>query len=71
MFSGRALILAGILLIVLGLVVSYGDRLPFRPGQLPGDIVIRSKNTTFYFPLVSCLIASAVLSLLAWIFSRR
>jgi hypothetical protein len=58
-------------LIVLGVVVTLGERLPIRLGRLPGDIVIRGKNGTFYFPLVTCLILSLILTLLSWLFSRR
>lgn len=68
---GRLLIYAGLALVVVGLVVMLGERLPMRLGRLPGDIVIRGKNTTFYFPLVTCLIVSAVLTLIGWLFSRR
>jgi hypothetical protein len=58
------LILAGAVLMVIGVVISLG-------GRLPGDIVVRGKNTTFYFPVVTCLVISAVLTLLSWLFSRR
>jgi hypothetical protein len=68
---GRLLILAGVVLIAAGLLVNFADRLPFRIGRLPGDIVWRGKNTTFYFPLVTCLILSVVLTLIAWIFRSR
>jgi hypothetical protein len=68
---GRALIIVGLALVVLGLLVMLGERLPLRPGRLPGDIVIRWKNGAFYFPVVTCLILSVVLSLLMWLFSRR
>jgi hypothetical protein len=68
---GRTLILIGLALVVLGVIVSLGDRLPIRLGRLPGDIVLRGKNTTFYFPLVTCLIVSVVLTLLSWLFNRR
>jgi hypothetical protein len=68
---GRALIYAGVVLLVLGILVTFGERLPIRLGRLPGDIVYRGKNTTFYFPIVTCLIVSAVLTLLSWLFSRR
>jgi hypothetical protein len=65
------LILIGVGLIVLGIFISLGERLPIKLGRLPGDIVIRGKNTTFYFPLVTSLLISAILTLLMWIFSRR
>lgn len=68
---GRALIILGILLVAIGLTVSYGPRMPFRIGRLPGDIYIHKNNTTFYFPIVTCILVSVVLSLVMWIFNRR
>ena len=68
---GRTLIGLGILLIVVGLLVTVGERLPLRLGRLPGDIAIRGKNGSFYFPVVTCLLISLVLSLLMWLFNRR
>jgi hypothetical protein len=68
---GRSLVVLGLALVVLGAVLMVAGRLPFRIGRLPGDIVIRGKNTTFYFPLVTCLIVSVVLSLLGWLLNRR
>jgi hypothetical protein len=68
---GRALIVAGLVLVGVGLLFTLGERLPIRFGRLPGDIVIRGKNGTFYFPIVTCLLVSVVLTLLSWLFSRR
>ena len=68
---GRALIAIGAALVVLGLLLTLGEKLPIRLGRLPGDIVIRGKNTTFYFPLVTSLLVSALLSLVMWLISRR
>jgi hypothetical protein len=65
---GRALIVLGAALIVVGLVLTI---LPIRLGRLPGDIVIRGKNSTFYFPVVTCLLISVVLTLVMWLFNRR
>ena len=65
------LIGVGVVLILVGLVVMLGERLPLRFGRLPGDIVIRGKNTSFYFPVVTCLLVSAVLSLVMWLLGRR
>ncbi len=65
---GRLLIYAGVVLIVIGLIVSF---VPVRFGRLPGDIVARGRNTTFYFPIVTCLILSVILTLISWLFSRR
>jgi len=55
----RALIVAGVILVVAGLLIKAG--LPL--GRLPGDIFIRRGNSTFYFPIVTCLVASVVLSI--------
>jgi hypothetical protein len=68
---GRTLIGLGVLLIVLGLLVTFGERLPMRLGRLPGDIAIRGKHGSFYFPVVTCLVVSAALSLLLWLIGRR
>jgi hypothetical protein len=67
---GRVLILMGIGLVVLGLLVSFAGRLPFRLGRLPGDIYIHGKNSSFYFPVVTCILLSVVFSLLMWILRR-
>ena len=67
---GKLLILAGVGLVVLGLIVIGVGKLGLPFGRLPGDIVWRGKNTTFYFPLATCILLSVVLSLLAWLFRR-
>ena len=67
---GRALIIAGVMLLVAGLLITFGERLPIRIGRLPGDIVIRGKNSVFYFPLMTSILVSVLLSLLLWMFSR-
>jgi len=71
MSVGRLLILAGILLIAVGALFSIGERLPMRFGRLPGDLVFRGKNTTFYFPIVTCIVLSVLLTLISWLFNRR
>jgi hypothetical protein len=65
------LILLGAILIVVGLLFTLGERLPIKPGRLPGDIVIRGKNSVFYFPLVTSLLISLVLTALLWLIGRR
>lgn len=67
---GRSLIILGIVLVVAGALVSFGDRLPIRFGRLPGDIVYRGKNSVFYFPLMTSILLSVILSLVMWLFSR-
>jgi hypothetical protein len=68
---GRILITIGIALVILGLIVTLGEKLPIRLGRLPGDIVIRGKNSVFYFPIVTSILLSVLLSLVMWLFSRR
>ena len=67
---GRLLIAAGIILVVVGVLVILGQRLPVRLGRLPGDIELRGKNFVFYFPLATCLIVSAILTLIFWLLRR-
>lgn len=68
---GRTLITVGLVLVAAGLVITLGEKLPIRLGRLPGDIQIRGKNSVFYFPLATCLLLSAVVSLVMWLFGRR
>jgi hypothetical protein len=67
---GRTLITIGIAFVALGLLISLGGRLPLRIGRLPGDIYIRGKSTSFYFPLTTCILLSVVLSVVLWIARR-
>lgn len=67
---GRVLLVFGASLVLLGALFYFGARLPFRLGKLPGDIVHRGEHTTFYFPIVTCLLISVGLSLLFWLFSH-
>ncbi len=67
---GRLFIYLGLILVAVGLVFTFGERLPLRIGRLPGDIIIRGKHTTFYFPLVTCLLLSVLLSVVLWLFRR-
>jgi Protein of unknown function (DUF2905) len=67
---GRSLLLLGGLLVFLGVLLYFGGKLPLRLGRLPGDIVHRDEHTTFYFPIVTCLVLSLGLSLLFWLFSH-
>ena len=66
---GKALLLFGILLAAAGGVLLLGARLPLRLGRLPGDIAFQGRHTTFYFPVVTCLLLSLALTLIFWLFS--
>jgi len=67
---GRMLITLGLILVAAGVLLTFAGRLPFRLGRLPGDIFVQGKNSTFYFPIVTCIILSIVFSLLMWLFRR-
>jgi hypothetical protein len=67
---GRTLLLLGAVLALVGFLLYFGAILPFRLGRLPGDIVHRGEHSTFYFPIVTCLVLSLGLSLLFWLFSH-
>jgi hypothetical protein len=67
---GRMLIVLGVFLLVAGLALTIGERLPVRLGRLPGDIYVRGKHASFYFPIVTCLLLSVVFSLVIWLFRR-
>lgn len=67
---GRTLLLLGAGLALVGALLYFGGKLPFRLGKLPGDIIHRGEHTTFYFPIVTCLVLSLLLSLLFWLFSH-
>jgi len=67
---GRFLVITGILLLGLGLIFMAGSKFSFFGlGRLPGDIAYKGKNFQFYFPIVTCLIVSAVLTAVLWIIS--
>jgi hypothetical protein len=67
---GRTLLFLGGLLVIIGALLFFGSKLPFRLGRLPGDIIHRGEHTTFYFPIVTCLVLSLALSFLFWLFSH-
>lgn len=67
---GKLIIVSGILLIVIGAIVIVLDRLGVHIGKLPGDIVYRKGNTTFYFPIVTSVLLSILLSLIIWVFRK-
>jgi hypothetical protein len=70
MAIGRVLMLAGVVLVLLGAFLTWGPRLPFRLGRLPGDIAYQGRNGSFYFPLTTCILLSVVLSLVMWLLRR-
>jgi Protein of unknown function (DUF2905) len=67
---GKVLVLVGVVLAVGGLLLILLGRTNLPLGRLPGDIVYRGKNTTFYFPLATSILLSVVLSILLYVVSR-
>lgn len=67
---GRILAILGIALVVIGGVVMLLGRAGLPLGRLPGDILYKGKNTTFYFPLATSILISVVLSLLLYLVGR-
>ena len=70
---GKILIGLGLIIVVIGAALAFAGRLPgLGPiGKLPGDILIKRDTFTFYFPITTSILASIVLSLLAWFIFRR
>ena len=68
--AGRALIVLGLILVPAGVLVSVLGKLPLRLGHLPGDIRIQGRNSSFYFPLTTCILVSVLLSVVMWLFRK-
>lgn len=64
----RLLIIGGVVLILAGLAWPWLSRLGL--GRLPGDVLIQRGQTSFYFPIVTCILVSVVLSILFWLFRK-
>lgn len=67
-YFAKLLIVVGIIVVIVGVLTLLNIKIPF--GKLPGDIVIKKENFTFAFPIVTCIIASIVLSFVMWIISK-
>lgn len=67
---GKLLILLGGLLALAGLALVLVGRTNLPIGRLPGDIIYRGRHTTFYFPIVTCIVLSVVLSVLLYVIGR-
>lgn len=67
---GKILIILGIIIVAVGGLFLFGNKIPFI-GRLPGDIVVHRKNFHFYFPLTTSIIISIILSLIMWLLSKR
>jgi hypothetical protein len=70
---GKLLILAGTILVIVGIFIVSADKFPFLNmfGRLPGDVHIERPGFSFHFPLATCILLSLVLSFIVWLVSRR
>lgn len=67
---GKVLVIFGVVLLGMGLIFIFGSRFSFFGlGKLPGDIAYKGRNFSFYFPIVTCLLLSALVTLIFWLFS--
>lgn len=67
---GKLLIFFGVILTIVGVALVLLGRTNLPVGRLPGDIVYRGRHTTFYFPIVTCIILSIALTLLMYVIGR-
>ncbi len=67
-YIAKILIVFGILAIILGVLFYFNIKIPL--GKLPGDIVVKNKNSAFYFPITTSIIISIILSFIMWIISK-
>lgn len=67
---GKSLIIIGIIVVIVGLFVAYGPKVPLL-GKLPGDIHIKRENFEFYFPIATSIIISVIISVILYFFTRR
>ena len=65
---GKTLIIIGIILVCVGLLWPVIGKLPL--GRLPGDIIVRRENFNFYFPLVSGIVVSLIVTIVLWLFKK-
>ena len=68
---GRTLVIAGLLIAAVGAVVMFGEKLSIPLGRLPGDIRWSRGNSSFSFPLTTCILLSVLGSLVMWLIGKR
>ncbi|HPG39088.1 MAG TPA: DUF2905 domain-containing protein [bacterium] len=67
---GKIMVYAGLAIALAGIVVLILNRFGIHLGRLPGDIVYKKGSTTVYFPVVTCIVLSVLVSLLLWLFKK-
>jgi hypothetical protein len=66
---GKWLIFFGLAITAAGIIITFAGKIPWL-GKLPGDIYIKRENFSFFFPLATCILLSAVLSFILWLFRK-
>jgi len=66
---GKSLVVIGTIIIVIGLLMMFGNKIPYL-GKLPGDIIVKKKNFTFYFPITTLIILNLILLLISWLMRK-
>jgi hypothetical protein len=69
-YIGKFLILLGLIIAAMGGLLLFSEKIPWI-GRLPGDIMIQRRNITFYFPLVTSILLSVILTLIFWLIGRK
>ena len=69
-YIGKFLILLGLVIAAMGGLLLFFEKIPWI-GRLPGDIMIQRRNFTFYFPLVTSILLSVILTLIFWLIGRK
>lgn len=67
---GKSIIFVGFIIVLIGIILTFSDKLPFSLGKLPGDIIYKKENSTFYFPITTSIIISIVLSVIFALFGK-
>lgn len=67
---GKTLIFVGIVLIIIGIFFTLGNKIPHF-GRLPGDIMVKKENFTLYFPITTSILISIVISIILFLFTRK
>lgn len=67
---GKLVVIAGVILVIFGLVLVFYDRIPFL-GKLPGDIIVKRRNFTLYFPIVTSILLSIIVTIILNLISRK
>lgn len=67
---GKMIIVAGVVMVAVGIILLLMQKIPFI-GKLPGDILIKKDNFTFYFPLATCVLISLIFTLISMLWTRK